>query len=76
MVFGGAMHVDQEAVHPWLRTEKELIGRHLELGTPLLGVCLGAQLVGRGGGRGRAGPRRRRSAGTAFRSRTRAAPTL
>ena len=45
MVFGGAMHVDQEAAHPWLRSEKELIGRHLEQGTPLLGVCLGAQLV-------------------------------
>ncbi len=45
MVFGGAMHVDQEAAHPWLRAEKQLIGRHLERGTPLLGVCLGAQLV-------------------------------
>jgi GMP synthase (glutamine-hydrolysing) len=45
MVFGGAMHVDQDERHPWLRTEKELIGRHLEQGTPLLGVCLGAQLV-------------------------------
>jgi GMP synthase (glutamine-hydrolysing) len=45
MVFGGAMHVDQEAAHPWLRAEKDLIGRHLERGTPLLGVCLGAQLL-------------------------------
>ena len=45
MVFGGAMHVDQEEGHPWLRTEKELIGRHLERGTPLLGVCLGSQLL-------------------------------
>jgi GMP synthase (glutamine-hydrolysing) len=45
MVFGGAMHVDQETAHPWLRVEKELIARHLERGTPLLGVCLGSQLL-------------------------------
>lgn len=45
MVFGGAMHVDQESAHPWLRVEKALIREALERGTPLLGVCLGSQLV-------------------------------
>ncbi len=45
MIFGGAMHVDQEKGHPWLRTEKALLREALERGTPLLGVCLGSQLV-------------------------------
>jgi GMP synthase (glutamine-hydrolysing) len=45
MAFGGSMHVDQEEKHPWLRTEKALLHEALERGTPLLGVCLGAQLV-------------------------------
>lgn len=45
LVLGGSMHVDQEAEHPWLRAEKKLLGRLLELRVPLLGVCLGAQLL-------------------------------
>jgi GMP synthase (glutamine-hydrolysing) len=45
MVFGGAPQVDEEDAHPWLRPEKELIGELLERGTPLLGICLGSQLV-------------------------------
>ena len=45
MTFGGAMNVDQEERHAWLAPEKELLRRLLERETPLLGVCLGAQLV-------------------------------
>jgi GMP synthase (glutamine-hydrolysing) len=45
LVFGGAMHADQEARHPWLREEKELLRELLRRRVPLLGVCLGAQLV-------------------------------
>jgi GMP synthase (glutamine-hydrolysing) len=45
IVFGGSMHADEEATHPWLRGEKELLRRFLDSGTPVLGVCLGAQLV-------------------------------
>jgi GMP synthase-like glutamine amidotransferase len=45
MVFGGEMHVDQEQANPWLRPEKELIGELLRRGTPVLGVCLGSQLL-------------------------------
>jgi GMP synthase (glutamine-hydrolysing) len=47
MVFGGAMHADQDDHHPWLREESFLLQRLLGLGMPLLGVCLGAQLIAR-----------------------------
>jgi GMP synthase (glutamine-hydrolysing) len=45
ITFGGGMHVDQEAEHPWLATEKGLLAEAVERGLPMLGVCLGAQLV-------------------------------
>jgi GMP synthase (glutamine-hydrolysing) len=45
LVFGGAMHVDQENRHPWLRNEDELLRGLLDRRIPVLGVCLGAQLV-------------------------------
>jgi len=45
LTFGGAMHADQESSHPWLADEKALLRELLERGTPLLGVCLGAQLL-------------------------------
>jgi GMP synthase (glutamine-hydrolysing) len=44
-VLGGAMHADQDDRHPWLREENFLLQRLLGLGTPMLGVCLGAQLL-------------------------------
>jgi GMP synthase (glutamine-hydrolysing) len=50
MVFGGEMHVDQEHLHPWLRGEKELIRALLERDMPLLGVCLGSQLLAEAAG--------------------------
>ena len=50
MVFGGEMHVDQETANPWLRPEKELIGELLRRGTPVLGVCLGSQLLAEAAG--------------------------
>jgi GMP synthase (glutamine-hydrolysing) len=55
IVFGGGMHADQEELHRWLLPELEFIAGVLERGTPLLGVCLGAQLVARRAG-GRAFP--------------------
>ena len=45
VVLGGAMHPDGEADHPWLRDEKRLIGDLLQRDVPVLGVCLGAELV-------------------------------
>jgi GMP synthase (glutamine-hydrolysing) len=55
LALGGAMNVDEEGEHPWLRPEKELLSELLARGVPLLGLCLGAQLVAEAGG---ASPRR------------------
>jgi GMP synthase (glutamine-hydrolysing) len=50
IVLGGAMHPDQEDRHSWLRPELRLLERELKRGTPLLGVCLGSQLIARAAG--------------------------
>jgi GMP synthase (glutamine-hydrolysing) len=55
MTFGGAMHADQEPEHPWLADEKELLAALIERRVPLLGMCLGCQLVAEAAG---APPRR------------------
>jgi GMP synthase-like glutamine amidotransferase len=50
MVFGGSMHPDQDEHFPWLAREAEFLGDALEEGVPLIGVCLGAQLLARAAG--------------------------
>ena len=50
MVFGGAMHADHEDRHPWLADEKAMLRELLDRGVPLLGVCLGAQLLAEAAG--------------------------
>jgi GMP synthase (glutamine-hydrolysing) len=50
LVFGGAMHADQEATHPWIGEELRWLTRLLESGTPVLGICLGVQLLARAAG--------------------------
>lgn len=45
VVMGGPMSVNDEAVYPWLVEEKRFIRRVVEAGTPVLGICLGAQLI-------------------------------
>ena len=45
LLFGGAMHADQDQHHPWLREEDLFLHRLLDLHTPVLGICLGAQLL-------------------------------
>jgi GMP synthase-like glutamine amidotransferase len=47
LVFGGAMHADQDEQHPWLRDETMLLQELLDRHVPILGVCLGAQLLAR-----------------------------
>src|SRR5215208_1980451 len=50
IVLGGAMHPDEDDRHGWLRPELQLLGKLLEDGTPMFGVCLGAQLLARAAG--------------------------
>jgi GMP synthase (glutamine-hydrolysing) len=45
LVFGGAMHADQDRYHPWLREENFFLQQLLDLHRPVLGICLGAQLL-------------------------------
>lgn len=55
LVLGGAMNVDEEGEHAWLAEEKALLRDLLEREVPLLGLCLGGQLVAEAAG---AKPRR------------------
>jgi GMP synthase (glutamine-hydrolysing) len=50
LVFGGAMHADQDDRHPWLREEDAFLQRLLHQHIPVLGVCLGAQLLAKASG--------------------------
>ena len=45
VVMGGPMSVDDEGAHPFWTQEKRLIALGLEARIPVLGVCLGAQLL-------------------------------
>jgi GMP synthase-like glutamine amidotransferase len=49
-VFGGAMHADQDELHPWLAPETAWLRDVLARRTPTLGVCLGVQLLARAAG--------------------------
>ena len=51
VVLGGHMGANDDAQHAWLTPTKALLSRSVADGTPVLGVCLGAQLlaVARGG---------------------------
>lgn len=45
IIMGGPMSVNDEAEYPWLVEEKRFIRQVIEAGKPVLGICLGAQLI-------------------------------
>ena len=45
IVMGGPMSVNDEKDFPWLKQEKEFISEAIGMKIPVLGICLGAQLI-------------------------------
>ncbi|MHC1757738.1 MAG: type 1 glutamine amidotransferase [Methanosarcina sp.] len=45
IIMGGPMGIYDYEENPWLRDEKAFIKQTVEAGKPLLGICLGAQLL-------------------------------
>lgn len=45
LVLGGPMSANDEEIHPFLKYELPFIRKALKIGHPVLGVCLGAQLM-------------------------------
>jgi GMP synthase (glutamine-hydrolysing) len=44
-VLGGSMNVDEGEKHEWIGSERGLLGRLLERRVPLIGLCLGGQMI-------------------------------
>jgi GMP synthase-like glutamine amidotransferase len=45
IILGGEMSIHDEAIHPWLHSEKQLIRQAIHTQTPILAICLGSQLL-------------------------------
>lgn len=45
IIMGGPMSVNDELEHPWLKDEKWAITQYIENDVPIIGICLGAQLI-------------------------------
>lgn len=45
LILGGPMSVNEEERFPWLIVEKEFVRAAIESGIPVLGICLGAQMI-------------------------------
>ncbi len=59
IVMGGPMSVNDEATLPWLTDELRFVRQMLQAGKPVVGICLGAQLMAKAlGARVYPGPQR------------------
>jgi GMP synthase-like glutamine amidotransferase len=47
VVLGGAMNADEVDAYPYLAGIRDLVRAAVEVGRPVLGICLGAQILGR-----------------------------
>jgi GMP synthase-like glutamine amidotransferase len=45
IIMGGPMSVNDEDTVPWLVREKQFVRSFIDTGKPVLGICLGAQLI-------------------------------
>lgn len=71
VVMGGFMGAYQDDLHPWLTAEKRWLAERLAADTPILGICLGSQLLAEAAG-GRAFPAARPEVGVVDVTLTRA----
>jgi GMP synthase (glutamine-hydrolysing) len=47
---GGSMNVYEDSIFPFLRSETEVLAQAIKSGVPVLGICLGAQMIARASG--------------------------
>ena len=47
VIFGGEMNADETERHPYLLTQRALMRRAVDAQLPVLGICLGAQMLAR-----------------------------
>ena len=45
LIMGGPMNVYDYHVHPWMEEEIEWVSKAISKGNPVLGICLGAQII-------------------------------
>lgn len=45
VIMGGPMGTYEEDKYPWLRAEKEFVRKVIESGKPIVGICLGSQII-------------------------------
>lgn len=45
VIMGGGMSVNEEAIYPWLKPEKELVRQAIAANKVVIGICLGSQMI-------------------------------